>query len=248
LQSWAKHGWKGGIAQIYWFWRDRKGLVGNPLSLLGNLVCLYGLATLAYSRCSGKPWGLASFDPGPLESSALGCALLLQLHRIAVRTICAARIYGAAFAAATPLRAVWSNWLNGLATLKALYEYARARLRRAPLRWLKTEHIYPAAVSAMPPAAEPAYSFDPDSVRPEILRALPWRFVQRWGVVPVAVRNGSLVLAADQAPDAELLRELRRHTHLAVRVSVIDKEQHGKLMQRVSPQRGRDRIKSGSWH
>src|SRR4029077_12324946 len=32
LQTWERYGWRGSPAQIYWFWRDRKGLLGNPLS------------------------------------------------------------------------------------------------------------------------------------------------------------------------------------------------------------------------
>jgi len=40
LQGWERHGWRGGFASVYWFWRDRKGLLGNPLSLLGNLISL----------------------------------------------------------------------------------------------------------------------------------------------------------------------------------------------------------------
>jgi adsorption protein B len=31
LQSWQRHGWSVPSAQFYWFWRDRKGLVGNLL-------------------------------------------------------------------------------------------------------------------------------------------------------------------------------------------------------------------------
>lgn len=246
LQSWAKHGWRGRVPEIYWFWRDRKGLLGNPLSLAGNLICLYGLASLVYSKISGLPWGLGAYSPEPWERAALGCALLLQLHRILVRTLCAARIYGVGFAVATPLRAVWSNWMNALATLNAVFQYARARLRRAPLVWLKTEHVYPAAAPEAPPVIGPAPAIHPNSVRPEILHALPWRLIRQWGVIPVAVRDGALHLAATAPPGPELLREIRAHTRLAVRVSLMTKEQQEKLLRRAAPNKGQQEVKSGS--
>jgi len=237
LQSWAKHGWGRSAAQLYWFWRDRKGLIGNPLSLLGNLVCLYGLATLAWSKLSGNPWSLGACAQSPGEQALLGSALLLQLHRLLVRTLCTARIYGAAFAAGTPLRAVWANWINGLATLSALHQYARARLLRVPLVWLKTEHTYPAqAVEAARPeeAAPVAAAF---ATRPEILRTLPWRLMRRWEVVPTQVSGGTLYLASKAPPAAGFMAEIRRHTRLRVRVQIVPQESFDELLRRAEPTR-----------
>jgi adsorption protein B len=38
---------------------------------------------------------------------------------------------------------VCSNWINSIATVKAVRGYLLARLRHEPLVWLKTEHAYP---------------------------------------------------------------------------------------------------------
>jgi len=57
---------------------------------------------------------------------------------------CSARVYGFAFALGVPLRALYGNALNSAATLHALPVYVRARVRGERLRWLKTEHAYPA--------------------------------------------------------------------------------------------------------
>ena len=46
LQGWRNHGWRGRWPQAYWFWRDRKGLVGNLVSPLANLVFLAGLLAI----------------------------------------------------------------------------------------------------------------------------------------------------------------------------------------------------------
>ena len=47
------------------------------------------------------------------------------------------------FALAVPLRAVCGNWINTVATWKAVRSYVRARIRHEPLVWVKTEHAYP---------------------------------------------------------------------------------------------------------
>lgn len=140
LQSWERFGWSGGPAQIYWFWRDRKGLVGNPLALLVNGIFVCGFATWLWSLHTGTPWRF-----GALVHLHwwLQATLAFQLLRIGVRTGCVARIYGWPFALGAPLRALWGNWINCLATLLAIRTYLAARLHPRPLPWLKTEHVYP---------------------------------------------------------------------------------------------------------
>jgi adsorption protein B len=59
LQSWQRHGWRDTATQLYWFWRDRKGLVGNLAAPLSNVLFLYGALTWFWSRQTGTAWGLA---------------------------------------------------------------------------------------------------------------------------------------------------------------------------------------------
>lgn len=143
LQTWQRYGWGRGVGQLYWFWRDRKGLIGNPTSFLINLMFCYGLGTWVWCRLTGAPWGLAGAIGSLASGWLLEVTLLLALLRAAVRAGCVARIYGWRFALAVPARIVWANWLNSCATLSALRRYVAARARRKPLRWLKTEHQYP---------------------------------------------------------------------------------------------------------
>ena len=63
LQSWERHGWNAPWPQLYWFWRDRKGLVGNLLSPVANLFFLYG--TASYLASLGQPRPLAPRQPHP---------------------------------------------------------------------------------------------------------------------------------------------------------------------------------------
>lgn len=140
LQSWERHGWRGSLPQLYWFWRDRKGLFGNPLSLFSNFLFFYGVLTWLVARLSGTPWGLARYE---LHPALLASTLGIQILQSSIRMGCTARFYGAIFALGVPIRAVCGNWINSAATFNALVRYFKARIRHQPLVWLKTEHAYP---------------------------------------------------------------------------------------------------------
>jgi adsorption protein B len=141
LQGWQRHGWRVPARQKYWFWRDRKGLAGNLLSPLANLLLVCWLGTLAL------PAGNAFRLPGCLLPPALIPAFLIttciSVLQTAVRVHLSAGLYGWRFAAATPLRVFWGNLINFAATAEAVRDFLAARVRRHELVWRKTEHIYP---------------------------------------------------------------------------------------------------------
>lgn len=143
LQAWEHHGWRGGWRQAYWFWRDRKGLVGNLATVWANFVLLYGTASWAWSQYSGGPWSLAALSGRSVTRALLWATVFLALERVAVRMGCVARWYGWPSALFTPVRTFWANALNALATASAIGRYAAARWRRQSLTWLKTDHMYP---------------------------------------------------------------------------------------------------------
>ncbi len=139
LQGWENHGWHGRPGQLYWLWRDRKGLIANPISLLTNLVCGYALASGLWSRVT---------LPGYV-ARILAVTFALQILRTAIRIGCAARVYGIVFGMLAPLRAVVANYVNALAAFKAVYRYTRAKMRGEQLVWVKTEHAYPSRMALM---------------------------------------------------------------------------------------------------
>jgi adsorption protein B len=137
LQSWERHGWQAPKGQLYWLWRDRKGLVGNLVTPAINTAFVWGAWQWTSGSWNGSMWHsplLAWLFPASLAFSAL---------QVLVRAACAGRIYGWRFALGVPLRTLWANGLNSTATVLALWRYAGARLRREPLAWLKTDHVYP---------------------------------------------------------------------------------------------------------
>ena len=53
LQTWQRHGWRGSAAEVYWFWRDRKGLLGNPLSFVHQPALPAWRGKLGVRTCRG---------------------------------------------------------------------------------------------------------------------------------------------------------------------------------------------------
>ncbi len=126
-QGMERHGWQGGPRQWWWHWRDRKGLVGNPLSLVANGLFVYGLIwPVEHPVAALAPWlaGLAVFQA-------------------AIRASFVYRYYGWRQALASPCRIPLANGINAVAAVRATWRYWAARLRGEPLVWLKTAHQYP---------------------------------------------------------------------------------------------------------
>jgi adsorption protein B len=125
LQSWELHDFWETAGHFYWFWRDRKNLIGNLATPLANVFAIYG------------------WIHGSLPIGAMQAAMGLQAFHLLLRIACSARIYGWRFGLAAPLRMLWGNVINATSTWMAILKYASAKIRKQPLRWLKTEHAYP---------------------------------------------------------------------------------------------------------
>jgi adsorption protein B len=143
LQSWAFHGWRDLVRHPYWFWRDRKGILSNLTTPVANAIFLYGAGTWAYAAALHHPWGLAAASHHAWLLPVCAVTLSIQGMHLGVRAWCSARIYGWRFASAVPLRILWANGMNCLATFHAIRQYATAKLQGRPLVWLKTDHAYP---------------------------------------------------------------------------------------------------------
>src|SRR5690606_30890951 len=103
LQSWERHGWFGNAGTLYWLWRDRKGLVGNPASLLTSFLLVYGSLTWCGSVAAGEKWRLGGLLNESMALLLMGTSLL-QAVRLGVRAWCSAGVYGWRFASLVPLR------------------------------------------------------------------------------------------------------------------------------------------------
>ena len=147
LQSWEFHPFHETARNLYWFWRDRKGLVGNIVGPISNLLFLYGAVTLVWAIANNGAWGLGHEAKWLAPASAAGLAL--QLFHTIIRMFCSARIYGWRFASAVPIRVVAANWINCFATCRAICNYTISKWRGRPLVWAKTDHAYPNRAALM---------------------------------------------------------------------------------------------------
>jgi adsorption protein B len=139
LQGWQQHGWRTPPRQIYWLWRDRKGLAGNLLSPLANAIFLYMLIRWAGSNGRWHP-----VDHMPVwVARASASTLAISAVQAWVRAACCARVYGWRMGVLSPVRLLWGNAINGVATAAALWQFAASAVRRGRLAWHKTEHVYP---------------------------------------------------------------------------------------------------------
>jgi adsorption protein B len=132
LQGWKRQGWRAPWLQRYWLWRDRKGLVGNLVSPLANVVFVYGLIRWR-PFADGMSW----------MAWLYAATLATAIFQISVRMYCSSRIYGWRFASLAPLRTLWGNVVNFHATARALAQFAAAHLWRKTLQWQKTDHSFP---------------------------------------------------------------------------------------------------------
>ena len=125
-QGLERHGWQGGPRQWWWHWRDRKGLIGNPISLLTNVLFAVGL-----------------FVPFP-ETGILGRFVVgMFVLQTVSRALIVSEVYGWRHALAAPLRIPLANAINSVAGVRATWRYWKSKVRGEPLVWLKTAHQYP---------------------------------------------------------------------------------------------------------
>ena len=144
LQGWERHGWRGSWQQVWFLWRDRKGLWGNPLSLLCNLLLVAGAIAWVLHLVLGEPWVISSIvRTRPWLAYVLAFNFCLVAFRFPVRIATSARVYGWRFALWAPVRLLWANFINAAATFRALRLFAESKLRHRPLVWTKTSHAYP---------------------------------------------------------------------------------------------------------
>lgn len=145
LQSWERHGWQGSWRTRYWFWRDRKGLLTNPLSLLTNVIFLAGLTDWIVSVSARRPWAFAVSNPLIVKLCVV--TTCLQVFRLILRSICVGRLFGFVMGLTVTLRCFHANLVNCAASLCAVRNYVQSRLRRTTLTWNKTEHAYPVRIT-----------------------------------------------------------------------------------------------------
>jgi adsorption protein B len=148
LQSWEYHSARETLAHLYWFWRDRKGLIANLLTPIINVLFVLGLGSWTWAHAAHHAWYLAR-DLSRYYS-IYRAGLAIQAIQTCIRTACSARVYGWRFGCAVPFRMLVANLINCIATTRAIFSYTNARMHARALPWIKTDHAYPNRAALMP--------------------------------------------------------------------------------------------------
>lgn len=143
LQSWRQHGWPGSAGQKYWLWRDRKGLAGNLVTVVCNLIFAYCLSMWMAAHLFDTEWTLERVFPPGYASSLLLLNTAFLAERLAFRWYSVKQIYGARQASYALLRTPWGNLINFCSTVTALATFAQSAVRRREVAWAKTAHAFP---------------------------------------------------------------------------------------------------------
>lgn len=206
LQSWEFHSASETLRHLYWFWRDRKSVVGNLVTPLTNVLFLYGAATWTWAHFTHHVWHLAVYASHIAGMCTAG--LSLQAVQTSIRAFCSARIYGLRFACGVPFRVLAGNWINFFATWKAVTTYASSKLRGKTLRWAKTEHNYPSRISML----------SERKLLGEVLVGSQWitrgQLDQALGAKPPSVRLGEFLISAGLISEQDLYAALALQSSL----------------------------------
>ena len=150
LQTWDRLGWRVSAKQLYWFWRDRKGLLGNPITLLSNFIFLYCLLMWAGAGMAHTNWNIARVFPAAgWVWWLLPFNTFFIFERWLYRTYAVNRMYGPRQALGVIWRTPIGNLINFASTISALTQFFTAKLRREEVPWLKTMHAFPSREQLM---------------------------------------------------------------------------------------------------
>jgi bacteriophage N4 adsorption protein B len=131
--GWDSTGWRGGLAEHWMLWRDRRSLLSALFILAGYLALGIGLLLL-----------FAGHSPKimPLFQVLLMINAVLLTWRIAMRALCVGIVFGRKEALRSFPRILISNLIAVLACFYAVFRYGRI-LRTGQVAWGKTSHQFP---------------------------------------------------------------------------------------------------------
>jgi adsorption protein B len=144
IQGWEQVGWSGPLPVLYCLWRDRKALFTNFFSVFAYLVLLYCGWRYFIGWVTGFPWSIENiFPPGSLLWWLVMANTLILVWRIAMKFITVYKVYGVVHGVLSVPRFFVANVINFTATAKAVRQYIDHKITGEPLRWLKTDHVFP---------------------------------------------------------------------------------------------------------
>jgi adsorption protein B len=128
--------------------RDRKAIVANLANLVGYLLLvLVGAILLAHSFFPDAYSFPPLIEPGTFLWDLMLVNAALFANRIAMRAFCTYQLYGVQQALLSFPRMIWGNFINFLATGRAIKLYIGYLKTGRFIKWDKTAHKYPSQES-----------------------------------------------------------------------------------------------------
>ncbi|WP_442497919.1 glycosyl transferase family protein [Methylobacter sp. sgz302048] len=144
LQGWKNLGWEGDLATKYMLYRDRKALLTNLVNMLGYVIVLVVVPIWINSLINPEAYRYPPLVvPGSWVWYVLLVNAVLFVIRIVVRTYFTGRLYGFGQAMLSFPRMIWGNFINFLATMRAIFQYLKYLRTGKTIAWDKTAHVYP---------------------------------------------------------------------------------------------------------
>lgn len=144
FQGWAQLGWKGGLADKYFYWRDRKMVFFSHAIIIGYISLFFYWGLRLYERLAPDAYHLPPLLP---EDSPFWYVIwfnvLLLAHRLIQRHIWTGYHYGLRALAPVTLRYFVSIIINYIAMMRAIKTWIRHLGTGEVIGWDKTAHDYP---------------------------------------------------------------------------------------------------------
>ncbi len=147
IQGWRNLGWCGSFINRYFLYRDRRGLATNILAFIGYPTAM--LMALFYLNHSMQQLPLSKTEL-IFIGTALGFNSLLMLNRLVQRSACVFRVYGVRALWLLPIRWPLSVFVNSVACFNAILHSVTSRMRKEPVKWVKTDHELPLGFGVEP--------------------------------------------------------------------------------------------------
>lgn len=142
--GWEQLGWQGRWQDLYFLYRDRKGMITAPAAIIGYAIVLQIAAYYLALNYIPDLWQMPPLiEPGSWVWYIIAANLFFLLNRLFHRAWFVGRTHGLIYVPLSPLRAVVANWIGFRASLRALKQYLWYRMSGQRLTWDKTTHAYP---------------------------------------------------------------------------------------------------------
>lgn len=154
LQEWEISGWKGNFTTRYTLLHDRKSMVTHVTNVISYILFGYWLFYSIWVMSHPQyPTLQEFFMQYPWVWKLIIACTIIMLERLLQRAIATYRIYGIVPALLSIPRAVYGNFMNMHALLRAyrLYFFKfKSKSKAGKSKWDKTHHTFPGASQLRP--------------------------------------------------------------------------------------------------